>query len=105
MTRLLPLVALLAACTPMEWVKDGADGAQARRDLVECGREAWLRSYDRTWSYGPPGPLVMLDAAGRPVVVNPYGPMSDPVVIEQRLTDFCMRGRGYRLTEVPKPPR
>jgi len=101
MRRALPFVALLVACTPMQWVKDDADAQQARKDLGECSREAWLRSYDWSWGYGPPGPVVMRDAAGRPVAIYPGGPMSEPIVVEQRLTDFCMRARGYRLIEAP----
>lgn len=107
MNRLLRLclaLTLLGAggCTPMQWVRDDADAARSRKDLAECGREAWLRSYDRSVYYGASGPIIVRDWQGRIAILNPYGPFSDPFLLESQLADFCMRQRGYRL--VPLKP-
>ncbi len=89
-----------AACTPMQWVRDDADAALARKDLAECSREAWLRAWDRTLYYGAPPSVAIRDAEGRTAIMHPHGPFADPFVLEPRYADFCMRLRGYRLEPV-----
>ena len=102
MKTALPLALALAcaACTPMQWVKEDAGAAQIRKDLDECGREAWLHAWDRTLYYGAPPAVMIRDAQGRTAILHPYGPFSDPFVLESRHADFCMRQRGYRLEPV-----
>jgi hypothetical protein len=102
--RPLVLALALAGCTPMQWVKEGAGAAEAERDRAECSREAWLGAYSRTTFYGHPAPVTFRDAHGRLVTFNPYGPFSDPLLLEAELAERCMRGRGYRLEELT-PPR
>lgn len=93
---------LLAACTPMQWMKAGADPAEFRRDLAECQREAWLRSYDRAFWADLALPRVVHDRQGRPIVLRAHGPFSDPIFVQGRLEQFCMQDKGYRL--VPAEP-
>lgn len=96
------LMTLLAAggCTQMHWVKEGADEGEVRKDVAECGREAWRRAYDRTVYYGAAAPVVLRDSQGRPAILNPYGPFPDPVLLQSQLANFCMRERGYSLVPV-----
>jgi hypothetical protein len=96
----LALALACAACTPMQWVKPDAGAAERDKDLAECGREAWLEAYSRTVFTGPAAPVVIRDAQGRLVTVNPYGPLSDPFFLESQLTERCMRLRGWRLEPV-----
>jgi len=108
----LPLVPacalLLAACTPMQWTRDGAppDAATLERDSSDCRLQAWREAQYRAWTYAPMGPIVIRD--GRRFVGWPYRPYAypyaDPFLEESRLTDFCMRNKGYELAPVEKAP-
>ena len=92
---------LLAACTPMQWTKADADPAAFRRDLAECQREAWLRSYDRVfWADLALSRVVVHDRQGRPVILRPHGPFADPIFVQGRLEQYCMQDKGYRLVPV-----
>lgn len=96
---------LLAACAPMQWVKaDGAAG-QLESDEAQCREEAWREARLRAGAFGPAAPLLLRDAAGRPVVVWPgpfHDPFADPFFEESRLAHFCMRSKGYRLERAEK---
>lgn len=106
----LPVLAalvLLGACTPMQWVRDDATTpAQLDADAAHCQQEAWREARLRAWAWGPPLPILMRDAAGRPFVSRHYSPFhdpfGDPFFEESRLAQFCMRAKGYRLEPVEK---
>ncbi len=104
--RFLALLPLLAACTPMQWVREDATPQQLDADAAHCQQEAWREARFRAWAWGPPLPLVMRDAAGRPFVMRHYSPFhdpfGDPLMEESRLAQFCMRSKGYRLEAVEK---
>jgi hypothetical protein len=94
-------VLLVAACTPMAWVRADADAAQAQADGRECQMQAWQEARWRAFSYQTMyGPIPYRDALGRTYVAWPrpmYDPFADPYMEEQRLTSFCMRSKGYEL--------
>ena len=100
------LALLLAACTPMQWVKQDAAPGQLRADLGECQQQAWHESFARSLFYYPMAPAVVHDSLGRKMLVYPYGPFADPFghrfMEEGRLTNFCMRSKGWELQEVPQ---
>jgi hypothetical protein len=108
--RLLPLgLALLTACTTLEWVRPDTDPEQLRQDLALCQQEAWREATWRGWLYRPLAPHVVEDVHGRRFLSWPYSPFSDPFgnrfFEESRLADFCMRAKGYHLVPVePKAP-
>ena len=99
--------ALLAACTPVQWVKEDATPAQFAADSAHCQQEAWREASFRGWALRPATPLVLRDAAGRPFVAWQHSPFGDPFgdrfMEESRLANFCMRAKGYRLEAVEKP--
>jgi len=104
---LLPLAVLvLCACTPMQWVRDGAVPATEalEQDVSACRQHAWREAQYRAWAYRPIGPITMRDGGGRRFIGWPYGPypysFGDPFFEEARLTDFCMRAKGYELEPV-----
>jgi len=110
MKRLLTLVALFAAaggCAPMEWVKADATPEQAAEDSKQCQDVAW-REANLRWAryYGAYGPMQYQDSIGRRFLVWPWGPFSDPYgdryLEESRLTNYCMRAKGYELRNAPK---
>ena len=96
------LLPVLAACTPMEWVKPDATPEQLQADAIQCQRDAWYEARSRYWYYRPFPPLAFRDAAGQPVFAWPYGPadpFGDPYLEEGRLAQFCMRSKGYQLLD------
>jgi hypothetical protein len=108
---LLALIVLaFAGCTPMQWVREGVVPAPAalEEDATNCRQQAWREAQYRAWSYRPIGPIAIRDASGgRRFVGWPYGPYAypfgDPFFEEARLTDFCMRAKGYELVPLDKP--
>jgi hypothetical protein len=101
------LAMLLAACTPMQWVKQDATAEQLAADSEHCQNEAWREASFRSWAFRPASPILLRDAAGRPFVAWQHSPFSDPFgdrfMEESRLANFCMRAKGYRLEAVEKP--
>lgn len=100
------LLGVLSACTPMQWVKENAGPAQMRADLDACRHEAWQEAQVRSLFYRPFGPMMFHDPFGRRFLAWPYGPFADPFgdpfIEETRLTDFCMRAKGWHLEPVEK---
>ena len=75
--------ACLAACTPMQWVKPGATPEEMSRDATQCQDEAFLEANTHLWPYYRGRRLSSL--------------RNDPFFDEARLTNFCMRIKGYEL--------
>ena len=101
-------VALVSACTPMQWVKPDANPEQLQDDTAYCRQEAWREARMRSWYYRPFGPAFAQDAAGRRFFGWPYSysdPFGDPYFEESRLAQFCMRSKGYELQPVEKNPK
>lgn len=96
----------LSACTPMQWVREGAVPAPEalEQDSTACRQQAWREAQYRAWAYRPMMPIVTRNAFGRSYAVWPYGPypFGDPFFEEGRLADFCMRAKGYELVPVEK---
>ena len=109
MRIVLPALAalLLAACTPMQWVKQDAAAGQLQADLNECQQQAWQESRSRMMLYYPMAPALVQDySLGWRFLVYPYGPFADPFgqqfMEEGRLANFCMQNKGWAMQEVPK---
>ena len=95
------LALFLAACTSTRWVRQDASAGQTDQDDIDCqrkaAREASLRaggfygpSYYGPYRYGPYGRR----AVSRPdPAFDSYGYRT---VDEARLTDLCMRAKGYQ---------
>ncbi len=103
--RLVALVPLLlAACTPMHWVRQDAGPEQVRQDEALCRREAWREASWHGWFSRSFGPTWMIDPSGRRFLAWPYSPFGDPFgdrfMEESRLASFCMRAKGYELVPV-----
>lgn len=99
----LALALAVAACTPMQWVKEDADPMQAEADSRACQTAAWQEARWRSFMYqGMYAHAFYRDALGRPyyAVPRPYDAFGDPFMEEQRLLDFCMRAKGYELQPV-----
>lgn len=105
-TRRLPvlLAALgltaLAACTPMRWDKPNASPEVSQADLADCRNQASREAFQYSFAYGY-GPFYMFGPRYR---YSPfwrpygfYGIADDRFYQENRLTNFCMRNKGYEL--------
>jgi hypothetical protein len=103
MRRIPPFLLLLAisGCSFPEtrWEKAGADEKMAANDLTNCRRAAQQEAFQVSpyygvgYGFGPP--------SWRFRHWGFYG--SDPFYTEGRLTDFCMRNKGYELVTIQPP--
>jgi hypothetical protein len=93
------LAFLVAACTPMEWVRPDAPPEQAQADSQQCQMAAWQEARWRALEYRSMwGPAFYYDRFGRAVPAPlAFNPFADPYMEEQRLANFCMRAKGYEL--------
>ena len=96
---------ILAACTPVQWVKPGATPDDLNADSADCQQKAWREAQYRSWwYYGPPAPYIARDGLGRRFLVWPYSPFNDPFhdrfMEEARLAQFCMQAKGWELQPV-----
>lgn len=88
----VPLL-LLAACSSMEWRKDGASPETALGDWAACRREAELR-VPPEFPMAPSGPVV--GPSGVVAYPTPMPPVRrDADVLG--MAQSCMRDKGYRL--------
>jgi hypothetical protein len=114
MQRLRPAVWLAAAslalsgCVAMEWTRSDATPEQLRADMRACREQAWRETSWSALGYGTMGPpAVFADPFGRRYLGWPYyspfvDPFGDRFMEESRLTNFCMRAKGYELEQVTK---
>jgi hypothetical protein len=105
-TRLILAAAILTAvltggCAAMQWAKEDASAELVSQDLMRCQQDAWHEARMNTWYYRPLGPVGGPFLPGRPfgLAYSPYyyDPFGDPYMEEARLTQFCMRNKGYEL--------
>ncbi len=102
------LLLIVSGCASVEWTKPGASAEERVADTQQCQLDAWREangSYlDRTYPYG--GRWIYPDPLGRPLMGYPYASFGDPFgdrsMIETRLADFCMRSKGYELTQMER---
>jgi hypothetical protein len=87
--------AALCGCTPMAWVKEDSTPEQVADDLGRCQQDAWQEARSAGWYYRPLS-SPYLAAPARPGGLY-YDPFYDPNMQEARLTQFCMRNKGYEL--------
>jgi hypothetical protein len=100
MRNVLGLVLLLAtaACSlpQTRWEKPGADEKVTASDLVSC-RQAADQEAMHDFPFAWPGP----PAIGPRGILYRDRADSDRFYMEHRLTDFCMRNKGYTLVTIP----
>ena len=92
----------------MQWQKDEVSAAQSQADEQQCRQAAWREASLRSWHYQAMlGPAVAVDPSGRSYMVWPSTSVVDPygyqLMEENRLAQFCMESKGYKLVPTPKP--
>lgn len=102
----LALAVLVAACTPLHWVKADGNSEQLDKDMRDCQQEAWREASIQSWNHFPLGPTMFQDSLGRRFIAWPTRPLSDPFgdrfMEESRLAHFCMRSKGWQLVPAEK---
>lgn len=102
------LLAAVGACAPMEWSRGDATPEQRQADMRACRDQAWRETMWNSFGYyGVMGPAVFADPFGRVYpgwpAYRPFGdPFGDRFLEESRLTNFCMRAKGYELAPLTK---
>ena|SRR2546421_4785073 len=102
----LAFLLFAAGCTPMQWTRpDSPPAQQIDADLQHCQAAAWSEVGLHYRAFAASGPWMYRDPFGRRFGY-PYGPFADPFdqryMEESRLTDFCMRAKGYDLAPAPR---
>lgn len=97
----------LTGCAAMEWTRSDATPEQLHADMRACRDQAWREASWGAFGYGMGPPAFFADPLGRRYLGWPYfSPFADPFgdrfMEESRLTNFCMRAKGYELEEVRK---
>ncbi|SJZ50081.1 hypothetical protein SAMN02745126_01366 [Enhydrobacter aerosaccus] len=104
----LLLLAFASACSLPEtrWEKPGADEKATANDLADCRRAARQEAF-QAWpffTYGPPYWGFPSWGWGSPWGFPYWGQYdSSRFYTENRLTDFCMRNKGYQLVTIAPP--
>jgi hypothetical protein len=105
---------LLSSCASSAWVKEGVTEQTRNADRADClqraQREArdlaWEHRFEAWWPYSPDGYYDYPDRYWPYAWQGYYGPLFYPGSgIDNdtyRLTNFCMRSKGYTLAEIGK---
>ena len=91
------ILALIAGCAQLEWLKPDKDSATRDEDLARCEQQARLTASRMSPSARALTPSVVVSPSGSASVQMPppYAP-SDPTLEMDFLTS-CMHAKGYRL--------
>ena len=101
MMLVLGAAALLGACgPPLEWVRPNPAAPQIQQDLAECDNSAIRETRYGYWAPWYPR-YGYWDSHDYMFARQQY--LMDQQLDEQRLRDFCMRSRGYKLQQIPNP--
>lgn len=110
MRKVVPVLLMLtvAACgPPPRWEKPGANDEMTAADMVAC-RNAASYEANRNFPYGYYpwgfGPSVWGMHRGNYLMWQ-MRQDNDRFYLENRLTAFCMRTKGYELVAVPQQPQ
>jgi hypothetical protein len=93
------LLAAVTGCASAGWQKKDASFEQRRSDLKACEEAAYREANAKPHPYPTMGPMVLQDSSGKRFNADRGGPFADPDGVrytrELRLTDECMRSKGY----------
>jgi hypothetical protein len=96
------LLALIAGCTQLEWLKPDTGPAARNEDLARCEQQARsVASRMSPSAYAPMPSVNVGPGGGASVQTPPPYSASDPVRESDALAS-CMHAKGYRL--VPAKP-
>lgn len=91
------LAAGAAGCAPAIWTHPGRDPEAVAVDLQECGQAAYLEANQQIMFRRLSRPRIGPGGTIMPGGESPWD-RQDAWFLERRLTDMCMRARGYSLS-------
>ena len=106
MRKVLPILLMLgvAACADdMRWMKPGVSDEGAAVDLGSCRHAAQLEANRYYYPGGWGWPGWGWGFGRRSSLFWRMRADDDRFIAENRLTNFCMRTKGYELTRIPQP--
>jgi len=91
------MLALIAGCAQLEWLKPDTELATRNEDLARCQQQAFLSASRmsppaRAWM-----PSVAVSPSGSASVQMPPPYAPSDLTLESDLLTSCMRAKGYRL--------
>ena len=91
------MLALIAGCAQLEWLKPDTEPATRNEDLARCEQQARLSASRMSPSANGLIPSVSVSPSGSVSVQMPppYAPAD--VAMESDLLTSCMHAKGYRL--------
>lgn len=98
----LAILALIAGCAQLEWLKPDTEPAARDEDLARCEQQARLSARRMSRAAGASIPGVAVSPGGSASVqMPPYAP--GDLALESDLLVSCMHAKGYRLMPAKTP--
>lgn len=91
------ILALIAGCAQLEWLKPDTDPATRNEDLARCEQQAHLTASRMSPSARALIPSVAVSPSGSASVQMPPPYAPSDLALESDLLTSCMRAKGYRL--------
>ena len=91
------MLALIAGCAQLEWLKPDTEPETRHEDLARCERQARLSASRMSSSTHALMPGVSIGPGGSASVQMPPPFAPSDLVLENDLLTSCMREKGYRL--------
>jgi hypothetical protein len=91
------MVALIAGCAQLEWLKPDMDPATLNEDLARCEHQARSSAARMSPAAHALTPNVSVTPSGDVSMQMPPPYASSDPVLENDLLTSCMHGKGYRL--------
>jgi len=96
------ILALIAGCAQLEWLKPDTQPATRNEDLARCEQQARLTASRMSPSARGLIPSVAVSPGGSASVQMPPSHAPSDLALENDLLTSCMHAKGYRL--VPANP-
>jgi len=97
------ILALLAGCAQLEWMKPDTEAATRNEDLARCAQQARLTAARMSRPAGALIPGVAVGPGGSASVQMPPPYAQSDLLLESDLLTSCMHAKGYRLIPAKTP--
>jgi hypothetical protein len=91
------MLALIAGCAQLEWLKPDTEPATRNQDLARCEQQALLTASRMSPSARALVPGVAVSPSGSASVQMPPPYAASDLALESDLLTSCMHAKGYRL--------
>jgi hypothetical protein len=91
------MLALIAGCAQLEWLRPDTEPATRNEDLAHCEQQAHLSASRMSTSWHASIPGVSVGPGGSASVQMPPPHVANDLVLESDFLTSCMHAKGYRL--------